>query len=385
MIKKFLLIILLLLAQAATAAMILVGPNEKITRIADAARVAKDGDTVLIMPGEYRGDVAIWMQKQLTIRGRGERPVLIADGKHAGGKAIWVIRNGNFLIENIEFRNARVPDGNGAGIRLERGMLHVKRCAFVDNQTGLLTANFDGTELTIEDSLFSQAPKQERPYPHLLYAGKIAKLEVTGSRFHQGHTGHLIKSRARENNIRYNLIYDGPAGSASYELEFPNGGIAYVVGNVIGQSAKTDNRVLVAYGAEGQAWPDNILYLSNNTLLSDQIGAWFLRTWPEKFPNGIEVKAINNLTVGLGVFTQGVKGEFEANFPAILSMLNAPELLDFTLSSDSILRGRGINPGQLLHSELIPRAEFKLPIGIRLIAAPAQWSPGAFQTQLYGN
>ena len=125
MIKNFLLIILLLLAQAATAAMILVGPNEKITRIADAARVAKDGDTVLIMPEEYRGDVAIWMQKQLTIRGCGERPVLIADGKHAEGKAIWVIRNGSFLIENIEFRNARVPDGNGAGIRLERGMLHV--------------------------------------------------------------------------------------------------------------------------------------------------------------------------------------------------------------------------------------------------------------------
>ncbi|SCY25844.1 hypothetical protein [Nitrosospira sp. Nsp13] len=52
-------------------------------------------------------------------------PVLIADGKHAGGKAIWVIRNGSFLIENIEFRNAGLPDGNGVGIRLERGMLHV--------------------------------------------------------------------------------------------------------------------------------------------------------------------------------------------------------------------------------------------------------------------
>lgn len=379
MIKSLSFIALLLLSQAATAAIILVGPSEKITRIADAARVAKDGDTVLIMPGEYRSDVAVWMQKQLTIRGRGERPVLNADGKSAGGKAIWVLRNGNFLIENIEFRGARAADGNGAGIRLERGTLHVKDCTFADNQTGLLTANFDGTELTIEDSLFIQAPKQERPYPHLLYVGKIAKLQVTGSRFHQGYNGHLIKSRARENDIRYNLIYDGPSGSASYELEFPNGGLAYVVGNVIGQSAKTDNRVLIAYGAEGQAWPENKLYLSNNTLLSDQIGAWFLRTWPEKFPNGIAVTGINNLTVGLGVFTQGVSGEFEANFPAMPSMLNAPELLDFTLASDSILRGRGVTPGPAL----VPRAEFKLPIGIRPIGMPTQWTPGAFQTQLY--
>lgn len=379
MIKSLAFIVLLLLSQVATAAIILVGPSEKITHIADAARVAKDGDTVLIMPGEYRGDVAVWMQKQLTIRGRGERPVLNADGKSAEGKAIWVLRNGNFLIENIEFRGARAADGNGAGIRLERGTLHVKDCTFADNQTGLLTANFDGTELTIEDSLFIQAPKQERPHPHLLYVGKIAKLQVTGSRFHQGYNGHLIKSRARENDIRYNLIYDGPAGSASYELEFPNGGLAYVVGNVIGQSAKTDNRVLIAYGAEGQAWPENKLYLSNNTLFSDQIGAWFLRTWPEKFPNGIAVKGINNLTVGLGVFTQGVSGEFEANFPAMPSMLNAPELLDFTLASDSILRGRGVNPGPAL----VPRAEFKLPIGIRSIGMPTQWTPGAFQTQLY--
>jgi len=385
MTKSLLLTILLLLPQAVTAAIIVVGPNEKITRIADAARLAKDGDTVLIMPGEYRGDVALWMQKQLTIRGRGERPVLIANGKYAEGKGIWVIRNGSFLIENIEFRNARVPDGNGAGIRLERGTLHVKNCAFVDNQTGLLTANFDSTVLTVEDSLFSHAPKQARPFTHLLYAGKIAKLQVTGSRFHQGHIGHLIKSRARENNIRYNLIYDGPAGSASYELEFPNGGIAYVVGNIIGQSANTDNRALIAYGAEGQAWPDNAIYLSHNTLLSDQAGAWFLRTWPEKFPDGIAVKGINNLTVGMGVFTQGVSGEFKGNFPAVPSMLTAPEMLDFTLPSNSILRGRGIDLGRSLHPNLVPRAEFKLPIGIRPIEAPTQWTPGAFQTQLYGN
>jgi hypothetical protein len=385
MIKSLLLIVLLFLSQAATAAIILVGPNENITRIADAARVAKDGDTVLIMPGEYRGDVAVWTQKKLTIRGRSERPVLIADGKSAEGKGIWVIRNGSFLIENIEFRNARVPDGNGAGIRLVRGVLHVKNCAFVDNQMGLMTADFDETELTIEDSLFVKAPKQKQPHPHLLYVGKIAKLQVTGSRFHQGHTGHLIKSRARENNIRYNLIYDGPAGSASYELEFPNGGIAYVVGNVIGQSAKTDNRVLVAYGAEGWAWPDNVLYISHNTLLSDQIGAWFLRVWPDRFPDGIAVKGINNLTVGVGVFTQGVSGEFEANFPALPSMLNAPDMLNFTLPSNSILRGRGIDLGRSLHPDLVPRAEFKLPIGIRPIDVPAQWTPGAFQTQLYGN
>ena len=99
------------------AAVIRVGPGEAFTRIADAAKAARDGDIVEILPGEYRGDVTVWNQKRLLIRGIGERPVLIADGKNAEGKAIWVIRNGDIRIENIEFRGARASDGNGAGIR----------------------------------------------------------------------------------------------------------------------------------------------------------------------------------------------------------------------------------------------------------------------------
>jgi hypothetical protein len=47
-------------AVPAAAATILVGPGESVTRIADAARLAKDGDTVLIRPGTYKGDVAVW-------------------------------------------------------------------------------------------------------------------------------------------------------------------------------------------------------------------------------------------------------------------------------------------------------------------------------------
>ncbi len=55
--------------------------------------------------------------------------MLIADGKSAEGKAIWVIRNGDFHIENIEFRGARASDRNGAGIRFERGKLCLRNCS----------------------------------------------------------------------------------------------------------------------------------------------------------------------------------------------------------------------------------------------------------------
>ena len=100
-----------------------------------------------VMPGLYKGQVGIITQSQLTIRGVGERPVFEADGRQAEGKAIWVVRDGDVTIENIEFRGARVPDANGAGIRFEKGRLLLRRCRFVDNQIGLLTANFNDAEL----------------------------------------------------------------------------------------------------------------------------------------------------------------------------------------------------------------------------------------------
>ncbi|MDT3670701.1 MAG: hypothetical protein ROZ37_10240 [Aromatoleum sp.] len=374
---------LLCVNATAGAATLRVGPFEQFTQIADAAKRAKDGDTVEILPGEYRGDVAVWNQKQLTIRGVGERPVLIAEGASAEGKAIWVIRNGDFRIQNVEFRGARVPDGNGAGIRLERGRLHVSGSAFVDNQNGILTGNDSDTELRIDDSLFAEAPRNA-PLPHLLYAGRIARLEVSGSRFHRGYEGHLIKSRARYNDIRYNLIHDGPGGEASYEIDFPNGGVAFVVGNVIGQSAATQNPVVVAYGAEGRVWPDSGLYLSHNTLLNERMtGAWFLRVWKDKLPAGTEIKAVNNLTVGLGVFTLAAPGEFSGNVPAIAAFLGGPDILDFTLGPNSILRRLGTDPGQARGYSLAPAAEFALPIGTHALEAPLRWAPGAFQTSGY--
>ncbi|WP_341643623.1 hypothetical protein [Thauera sp. SDU_THAU2] len=363
------------------AAVLRVGPGERFERIADAAKAAKDGDTVEIMPGEYRGDVTVWRQKSLLIRGIGERPVLIADGRIAEGKAIWVIRNGNIQIENIEFRGARASSGNGAGIRFERGQLEVRNSAFIDNQMGILAANFEDAELIIRDSLFTQAPRQERPLPHLLYVGRIARFELSGSRFHQGYRGHLLKSRARHNDIRYNLLYDGPLGEASYELDLPNGGVAFVIGNIFGQSANTQNPIVIAYGAEGNAWPGSALYLSHNTLLSDRLtGAWFLRTFTDRLPPSTEILGINNLTVGIGAFTLAANGTFRGNVPLPPGGLRDPGMLDFRPQGASLLRWITEPAGSVRDISLIPAAEFTLPLGTRSLPPVHGWLPGALQS-----
>ncbi|MDO9598633.1 MAG: right-handed parallel beta-helix repeat-containing protein [Azoarcus sp.] len=367
---------LLVLSTSLSAAVITVGPDETITRIAEAARLALDGDTVLIKHGTYRGDVAVWTQKQLEIRGIGGRPVLVADGNSAEGKAIWVFRNGDYRVENIEFRGTRVADGNGAGIRFERGALNVTNCIFEDNQTGILTANFEDAELHIRSSVFSNAPRDGSALPHLLYVGRITRLTIEGSRFHDGFRGHLIKSRARHNELRYNFVYDGPDGEASYEIDLPDGGDALLVGNIIGQSAGSQNPIVVAFGAEGPSWPNSRLQLSHNTFINEGWRpAWFVRSWQDKLPAGTEIITRNNLTVGLGAFTTALPGDHRGNFPLLPGALD-PAVLDLTLNQSALLRGR-VEAAEPPH--LAPSAEFAFPRGTRPLPPPQNWTPGAFQ------
>ncbi len=367
----------------AAAADLTVGAGGTYPRLADAIAHAQDGDTVLVAPGTYAGDVAVITQRKLTIRGQGQRPVLRADGQHAEGKAILVVRDGEVLIENLEFRGARVPDINGAGIRFERGTLTVRDCSFIDNENGILTGNHGDARLRIEDSLFAQAPNRPDSLDHLVYVGRIAEVTITGSRFHQGRTGHLIKSRAKISRISYNLIADGPLGQASYEVDLPQGGLAVLIGNVISQGAHSQNPVVVAFGAEGPAWPGSGLYMAHNTLVNERLGgAWFLRVWRDKLPPNTPVHLVNNLSAGLGVLSWGMAGAgttLAGNVATALSPLTGSAELPYRLPTGSALRGKGVRPGAPDGIDLRPTAEFIWPIGTRPLSEQPVWSPGAFQ------
>lgn len=366
---------------ASQAATLIVGPAGQPAAFADALARARDGDTLEVLPGEYRGVVAVIPHKKLTIRGVAERPVFWADGKSAEGKAIFVVRDGDVTIDNLEFRGTRVPDQNGAGIRFENGRLTVQRCAFIDNENGLLTGNVGDAELVIRDSEFARAPHAMGSLPHLLYVGRIAKVSITGSRFHRGFEGHLIKSRARESFIAYNMIRDSSEGSASYEIDLPNGGAATVLGNVIGQSQRTQNPVIVSYGAEGPAWERNELVLAHNTLISEGwLPGWFLRVFGDRVPMAEEPLIVNNLVVGAGIFWLGASGHFDGNWPAMLGMLRDVGTLAFELPPGAWLRGRAIDPRNVRGRDLAPRAEFEWPLGTRALSTDMdRWSPGAYQ------
>ena len=366
----------------ATAATIVIGPERQPATFNEAIDRAGDGDEIVVLPGTYKGVIAIVTHKKLTIRGQGEpRPVILFDGKLADGRALFVVKGGDVRLENLEFRGARRADGGGAGVRFETGRLEVRRCAFFDNQHGLVTANTRDAELTVLESEFAHAPREVGGLNHLLYVGTIANFTLTGSRLHNGFEGHLVKSRARENLLLYNMIGDGADGQASYEIDLPNGGRATLLGNVISQSPGSQHPVLVSYGSEGRVWDENSLVLSHNTLISEGWRpAWFLRVHRDRMPGLGEVLALNNLVVGAGLFELGAQGRFVGNRPATLGMLADVVTGAFELPPDSLWRGRVPDPRTTLGRDLAPKAEFDWPAVVRSIPVDrVRWAPGAFQ------
>lgn len=278
-----------------------VGPNGPLHRIADAAKLAKSGDIVEIEAADYRGDVAVWNQSRLTIRGINGAARLHSDGQVAEGKAIWVIRRGEFDISNIDFIGATASDGNGAGIRFEGGRLRVRHCLFWGNQMGLLTSNGNhakDSHLAVEHSEFAYSHVNKR-WGHNLYVGTIESLSVVGSYFHHAGVGHLLKSRAKRTDVSYSRLTDEAGGRASYELELPNGGEVILIGNIVQQQSSTENSIVISYGAEGYPWQRNTLLISSNTLVNDHPhGGTFLRV----ARGAQQVVTANNLLVGFGGF-----------------------------------------------------------------------------------
>lgn len=353
-----------------------VGPTRSILNLAAAAQLARDGDTIEVDAGDYVADVAVWTQNDLTIRGVGGRPRLLAAGKSAQGKAIWVMNGRNLLVDNFEFRQASVPDKNGAGIRLEKGSLTVRNCRFIENQNGILTANNPQIELAVENSEFGYNGAGDGQ-SHNIYVGAIARLSMTASYSHHARVGHLLKSRAAQNLIYYNRLTDETAGRASYELEFPNGGMAYVVGNIIQQGSQTENPHVISFGAEGYKWPQNQLYLVNNTLIDDRPSAGrFLRV-----KTGGRVLAVNNLLVGKNDLASAGQGEYRNNYNVDWDVFKQANRQDYRLLKSRLPHWEITQLPEFQAQQLMPTKEYVHPLQTRALSAAPTY-PGALQTVL---
>jgi len=251
-----------------------VGPGKPYALPSAAAAAAQAGDVVRIAAGDYRGDVATWRASDLAICGDGGRARLYAEGRSAQGKAIWVIAGDRVIVEDIEFRDAKVPDRNGAGIRAEGAALAVRRCAFIDNENGILGGR-PGATIVIEASEFARNGAGDGQ-SHNLYIGRVDRLEVRASWFHEARIGHNLKSRAKETRIENSYFMDGPTGTSSYLIDVPDGGRVFLRGNLLHKGPRADNPNAIAFGAEALFWPDNALEMVHNSVVVTYPGGAFL-------------------------------------------------------------------------------------------------------------
>lgn len=311
-----------------------VGPDRALTLPSQAAAVARDGDTVLIDPGTYSGDVATWTQDDLTLAGDGGRAHLRADGNAAQGKAIWVIQGDNTTVDRVELSGATVPDRNGAGIRLEGTGLTVQRSWFHDNENGILTGADPESNVFVLRSRFFRNGAGDG-YSHNLYVGAVESLTVAGCWLSEADTGHELKSRARSNTIVANRISDGSAGS-SYSIDLPNGGRALVGGNVVVQGRRSENSTLVSYGAEGLSGSSGYLWVVNNTFVNRRASGTFV-----SLADGSRAHLRNNLLVGRGDLVDGPVVDARANRRVGLGGFVAPHRDDFRLVPGSPAVDRG--------------------------------------------
>ena len=354
-----------------------VGPTHRVKLPSTAAQIAKDGWLIEIEAGHYPGDVAIWRQNNLVLRGINGRAQLKARGQAAQGKAIWVIKGNNTNIENIEFSGARVPDRNGAGIRLEGTHLSIRNSYFYDNEMGILTGRNPDSEILIENSEFAFNTVDYERYGrlgHNIYIGAVQRLVLRNNFIHDAHIGHNVKSRARENYILYNRIMDDKAGS-SYLLDLPNGGHAYIIGNVFRQSRRNDNHTLIAFAAErNQNVPDQSLYVVNNTFVNDDRNSIFILN-----KSSTPATLINNIFAGPGQILKGPR-QSSNNLISHQSVFIDRARYDYRLRKNSAAIDQGRHPGTARNGFVLkPEAQTAFPQPLQARPQQGQLDIGAYE------
>ena len=351
----------LFVGRAARADVLSVGPSGKFPAPCAAFAMAKDGDTVEIdSAGKYVGDVCAVAKSNLTIVGKGGLAKIDAGGMNAQGKAIWIVQGNDTLIEAVEFTGAKVPDMNGAGIRQEGKNLTVRGCYFHDNEDGILAGDVAGSEILIEHSEFDHNGAGDG-FSHNLYINHVAKLTFRYNWSHRAVIGHLLKSRAAENYVLYNRITGEADGTSSYELDFPNGGKTYVIGNLIEQGPMTDNPSLLAYIEEGTN-PSNAshqLYVVNNTFVNDKGSGTFLNIAKDAAPAVVA----NNVFFGGGTASNQAGALLSHNYTDTAPCLVDPASFDYHLTAGTPCVDGGADPGDGDGFSLLPAKSYVHPTG----------------------
>ena len=265
--------------------------------LGDALNASANGDTIAVQAGTYTNDFGT-VTTNVHIVAVGGMVNEVATVEPPNGKGILTVDN-SLSIQGFTFSGGTDGGtggangsmwGNVAGIRLENGSLNVSYCYFHNNQNGILADADPTASVSIDHSEFNDNGSGDG-YTHNIYIGSVGSLSVTNSYFHGAQVGHEIKSRALVTTITNNVIADGADGTASYDIDIPNAGVAKISGNIIEKGANASNTAAIHYGGETQyAYTTNSLNITNNTIIND-LGATGLAVLNQSNVNGLTTSA----------------------------------------------------------------------------------------------
>ena len=256
--------------------------------------------TIRIAPGTYH-ECAVQEAGQVAYVA--ERPgSVIFERAMCEDKAALVLRGQGSKVDGLVFTRMLVADGNGAGIRIEKGNLTVVNSMFIDGQSGILSAEDRTSTITIDHSTFSGLGKDPTGNgAHAIYIGGYGALVVTRSRFERGTGGHYVKCRAPRVTI-YDSSFDDTQGvTTNYMIDLSNGAVGRIAGNTFMQGKNKENRsTMITVAPEGAKQPSQGLVIENNraALAPGVPNTTFVGNW-----SGEQIVVRNNQ------LTQGIESE----------------------------------------------------------------------------
>lgn len=222
--------------------------------------------TVLIASGTY-AQCAVQEAGEVAFRARTPGTVIL-DGMPCEGKAALVLRGRSASVDGIVFQNLRVPDGNGAGIRLESGNLTVTNSMFRNSEEGILSGDAPQGSVTIDRSTFRHLGRCDRDLDcaHGIYIGRYGSLTVTRSRFDQGDGGHYLKTRSARVTLTGNSFDDSAGRLTNYMIDLSNGASGEISRNEMVQGKDKDNHsAFITIAPEGRENDSSGLSILNNS------------------------------------------------------------------------------------------------------------------------
>ena len=254
------------LAQQGEPAYTVVETGQGFDRLQQAVDAIGDSrGTIAIAPGRH-SDCAVQSEGFVSYMSA-EPGAAVFDGRTCEGKAALVLRGRGAEVSGLVFQNMRVPDFNGAGIRLEQGDLTVAESWFRDSEQGILTGDDGRGRIVIDRSTFTRLGTCDGAAgcAHSIYTGEYGHLRVTRSRFEEGRGGHYVKSRAARVEIASSSFDDARGKATNYMIDLPEGAAGQISNNWFVQGSDKENySAFIAVAAEGQTHSSRGLAIVGN-------------------------------------------------------------------------------------------------------------------------